>query len=225
MPESCGLVHSAADWLTFEATLLDASGSMRDYHAAPRDAYAAVIASYRQSERSDRIIVSLDTFNDTMRTEIEPCLVGLARVPEMIRTDGKTLLYHTVLRKLEDWLPSYHRAVAAGHHANVKIVVYTDGRDNLSTDHDWRMLRQLAAEARRAEWGLYVNAFGLDASVIARSMGFPDDPEHAVTMSATVESIHSATSRSASHTRVVSATRPSTMGMSLDLDPQKSPRK
>ncbi len=224
MPTSCGLVRgSADDWLTFEATLLDASGSMREYRSAPRDAYAAAIASYRESSRGDRIVVSLDTFNNTSRSLISPCLASLAHVPEVIRTDGNTLLFQTVLKKLEDWLPAYHRAVEAGNHANVKIVVYTDGRDNLSTDLDWQMLQQRAAEARQAEWGLYVNAFGLDAAVIARSMGFPDDPEHAVTMSATVESIHSAASRAASHTREFSVTRPSTMNYMED-DLKKPPR-
>ncbi len=197
---------------------------MQRFGTEPRDGFAASLALLRASPNAGRLIVALSTFSDTARMDIEPCLVKLAHVPEVIHPLGNTRLYGTVRAHLAYFFPEYLKGVAAGYHSNVGITVYTDGEDTASSEEDQRELKELAAVAREAGWDLYTKAFGIDAVKIARSMGFPEDSEHAVSLAATRQAVREATVTTARTSMRASYTRPITM-VCTDDDPSKPSRK
>jgi len=175
---------------TLAILLMDESGSMQRFGAAPIDAIDRWFAEQRAAPHVATTAAAVMTFADSLRIRIPIAPIRSARRFRGYQPDGRTRLFASArdvfqgLRKeprLRGTLPG-----------RVVIAVFTDGKDNCSSEHSVQVLRRLSADARADGWTLLTFGFGVDARAIARSMGFPHDDAHAQTLEATAASLHRA---------------------------------
>jgi len=168
---------------TIALLVMDESGSMERFGAAPIQAIERLLAEQRASPFAATTAVGVMTFAETLRVRIS--IVGVRATSDLphYEPDGRTKLF-ACLRDLIAPL----RGLALPK--EVVVATFTDGEDNRSSGESLLELRRHAADARADGWTFLTFGFGVDAAELARTMGFPDDPAHARTMGASAASVH-----------------------------------
>jgi len=64
----------------------------------------------------------------------------------------------------------------------IMIGVFSDGEDNSTNKHQQHELHQTAKIAIANGWDLLSFGFGIEGSELAERLGFPTDPDHAITI-------------------------------------------
>lgn len=174
---------------TVSLMILDGSQSMQKFKEAPKEAVEGHIKKLRD-DPTRYYLCSVVGFADNSYV-----IVPLKPVDEIegikYEPDGNTLLWKTVGDVLEQLLKFYTSQVRGlQEHLKVVVGVFSDGGDNRSPEGYLIHLKYLSEQALSYGWELMTFGIGIDAEALAESMGFPTDPDHAVTVEATEEGLH-----------------------------------
>lgn len=145
----------------------DRSGTMGPYDSDMNGAMQNFVESVQGSKSDDEMLVSVTTFNSTVSS------TGFQNVADLDTTywsGGCTALYDAIIVAAKQVIDYVDQLNASGVRTRGGLVIYSDGKDNVS-QNDAAAAAKMIAELIRREIMVAFVAFWQDAHGIAKSLG------------------------------------------------------
>lgn len=183
--------------------LIDSSRSMKDFGRAPIEALMDFCTRLREDHETAHTLVSVAAFAHEL-TVLQPFAgMGHTELRDYRPEESGGTCLDASIERVMSWMLEKQRCIERQFRAtfqqelalSVTFVVISDGvnypPDGMPDPVELESL--LITRAQRAiklGWNLQLIGIGKDAQTIARRIGFPDDPDHAMTLKADPASFH-----------------------------------